>query len=360
MKCASDGFFPEKLPSKTYGYTGILFLLIFDGVPGDYPHTPAELIISGSAGAVDMMTSHLEQFLKTETETTSRLLDLALAAKRWLEENGVHPTVAVPLYDKKPKSKKGPRKNVTNDQTSSDVPKKKMRTASDVIKRIRWQNEFKTEDFAVGYLDRFLGVQEKEFGAFSWDDISTVDDFAVLAIPKHRIRYFKYQGTIIWDKTSRLDNVFGSTGSGITLGSYLADPTAADVQDQGGQQAETVCEDDSASSDEQSDDDEDDDGVVVHVGSSNNTASAPSAATLPSPVVTPSPHLGRLSKRQRPNYFVCQRITNPEIVNGVKEVQSKIRKVAPAFSSSFVDPESLHITFCTIRLDNEHEVILFL
>ena len=33
-----------------------------------------------------------------------------------------------------------------------------------------------------------------------------------LAIPQHRIEYFKYKGTKVWDKKSRLDLVFGSSG----------------------------------------------------------------------------------------------------------------------------------------------------
>ena len=42
-------------------------------------------------------------------------------------------------------------------------------------------------------------------------------DYTVLAIPKHRTRYFRYKNVKVWDKLSRLDNVFGSTGSKITI-----------------------------------------------------------------------------------------------------------------------------------------------
>ena len=37
-------------------------------------------------------------------------------------------------------------------------------------------------------------------------------DYEALAIPQHRIEYFKYRGTKVWDKKSRLDLVFGSAG----------------------------------------------------------------------------------------------------------------------------------------------------
>ena len=34
----------------------------------------------------------------------------------------------------------------------------------------------------------------------------------VLAIPQHRIQYFKYSGSKVWEKATRLDLIFGSTG----------------------------------------------------------------------------------------------------------------------------------------------------
>ena len=80
-------------------------------------------------------------------------------------------------------------------------------TATDVINRIMWDDDFPTEMFKVGYLDRFKGIQEKLFTDFSWEDIASVDDYEVLAIPKHRIQYFKYKNIIVWDKTRRLDKV---------------------------------------------------------------------------------------------------------------------------------------------------------
>ena len=91
------------------------------------------------------------------------------------------------------------------------IKKKSMRTAIDVIQRIQWDDALPTEDFSVGYLDRFIGIQEKKFTDFSWEDIASVD-YNVLAIPKHRIQYFKYKDVKVWDKQERMDKVFGSTG----------------------------------------------------------------------------------------------------------------------------------------------------
>ena len=98
-----------------------------------------------------------------------------------------------------------------NDVEEGTIKKKSMRTAIDVIQRIQWDDALPTEDFSVGYLDRFIGIQEKKFTDFSWEDIASVD-YNVLAIPKHRIQYFKYKDVKVWDKQERMDKVFGSTG----------------------------------------------------------------------------------------------------------------------------------------------------
>ncbi len=68
-----------------------------------------------------------------------------------------------------------------------------MKTAMDVVSRILWDASLPEHCFLIGYLDRHLGIIEKNFSAFSWEDVSSVD-YNTLAIPKHRIQYFKYQG----------------------------------------------------------------------------------------------------------------------------------------------------------------------
>ena len=84
--------------------------------------------------------------------------------------------------------------------------KASMKTATDVIHRILWDDALPTQDFIVGYLDRFVGIIEKPFSAFSWEDIASVD-LNVLAVPKHRIQYFKYLDVVVWDKNKRMDKV---------------------------------------------------------------------------------------------------------------------------------------------------------
>ena len=105
--------------------------------------------------------------------------------------------------------------------TEEEITKKPpMRTATDVISRIQWDPELSESDFVIGYSDRFIGIVEKQFSDFNWEDIATVG-IDVLAIPKHRIQYFKYMDEIVWDRRVQLDNFFGSRGNGITIYSLL-------------------------------------------------------------------------------------------------------------------------------------------
>lgn len=94
--------------------------------------------------------------------------------------------------------------------------KSSMRTAEDVINRIKWDETLPEENFTVGYLDRFLGVLEESFSTFSWEELAGAD-LEVLAVPQHRIQYFKYRQEKVWEKATRLDLVFGSTGSHLTI-----------------------------------------------------------------------------------------------------------------------------------------------
>lgn len=107
-----------------------------------------------------------------------------------------------------------PRNKITENENPGKKPP--MKTATDVINRIQWDEKLNPEFFTVGYLDRFVGIIENTFNSFDWNDITSLDP-NTLAIPKHRIQYFKFNGKLVWEKNKRLDYVFGSTGSGITI-----------------------------------------------------------------------------------------------------------------------------------------------
>jgi uncharacterized protein (UPF0248 family) len=89
---------------------------------------------------------------------------------------------------------------------AADVAKSKLRPASDVLSRLRWDPQLSPSDYIVGYEDRFLGA--KEMSLEKWKSESTDDEF----IPLHRILYFRRRvdGVVVWDRRSRVDKVFGS------------------------------------------------------------------------------------------------------------------------------------------------------
>eukprot|EP00056_Hartaetosiga_gracilis_P011024 m.165052 g.165052 ORF g.165052 m.165052 type:complete len:238 (+) comp13432_c1_seq1:299-1012(+) len=105
--------------------------------------------------------------------------------------------------------------------TKEETKVKKLRPADDVINRLRWDSGINTADVIVGYEDRFTGIQERGFNAFNWvDDLATLSHLAV-AIPRHRIVYFKYRGVEIWNRTTRVDRIFGSGISSAKLESTV-------------------------------------------------------------------------------------------------------------------------------------------
>lgn len=111
-----------------------------------------------------------------------------------------------------------PTPEVARPEAGSKKPA--LRTAADVIQRIRWDPRLDPADFSVGYTDRFLGVQEEPFCAFCWDEPLAALGPGVLAVPQHRIRYFRFRGRLVWDRASRTDLIFGSgsvTGRGPTI-----------------------------------------------------------------------------------------------------------------------------------------------
>lgn len=58
---------------------------------------------------------------------------------------------------------------------------------------------------------RFTGIQEQPFNTFNWVNPAEAE-WDDLNIPEHRIEYFRYEEHIVWEKKSRTDNMFGSTG----------------------------------------------------------------------------------------------------------------------------------------------------
>ncbi len=168
-----------------------------------------------------------------------------------------------------------------------------MRTATDVIKRIMWDDALPAEDFVVGYIDRFIGIVEKAFNCFSWEDIASVD-YSTLAIPKHRIQYFTYKDEIIWDKRTRLDKVFGSTGNDEKIGDIIENRQRKSQQN--GTPSKKVKSDGDYDFEPEAEDLEDDDDDEVDI------------------------RRKIWKDDERPNFFFCFRITNNEIKEKIHKV----------------------------------------
>lgn len=85
----------------------------------------------------------------------------------------------------------------------------RLRPASDILSRLRWDANIDIDEYIIGYDDRFLG--DKEVPAGQWKAELTDEAF----IPMHRILYFrrKSDGVRVWDRETRTDLLFNSGAS---------------------------------------------------------------------------------------------------------------------------------------------------
>lgn len=89
---------------------------------------------------------------------------------------------------------------------SSPEGKAKLRPASDILRRLRWDQSFDSSDFTVIYEDRFTAFKEVPITSFAKD--STDETF----VPEHRIAAFRNvkTGQVVWHKEKRLDLISGT------------------------------------------------------------------------------------------------------------------------------------------------------
>ncbi|XP_019614965.1 PREDICTED: uncharacterized protein LOC109462795 [Branchiostoma belcheri] len=212
-----------------------------------------------------------------------------------------------------------------------------MRTALDVINRIQWDDDLPSRNFVIGYLDRFTGVQERPFDEFTWGELSDaeLDD---LAIPQHRIQYFKYHDQKVWDKNERLDNVFGSTGSYVTIHDVMQrykkeDETVQEKEE--GEGTQDVADPEEPSEDEESSSDED--------GDMATNKTRPRKSSKP-------------TSSNKPNYFVAVRITDPDILRVARDFQKCIFERSPVLDAALAPVEKLHVTLCVLRIDDQTQL----
>ncbi|CAF4003120.1 unnamed protein product [Adineta steineri] len=217
-----------------------------------------------------------------------------------------------------------------NKTTQSDEPIKKtsMKTSEDVISRIEWDTRLDKRYFRVGYIDRFLGLQEKSFNDFDFQvDLSTVSDrhSNVLAIPKHRIQYFKYNNEIIWDKETRTDLVFGSTGNQQTIYDVIA-------------RHESLMENNYTPSTSDNDN-------IIEDGD----------------ISTPLPrYLTLTDGAYKPNYYLSIPISDSTVIKNYISYRDHLLSSYPTCFSlrtnSSDDPPHLHLTLLTLYIESKSDI----
>jgi uncharacterized protein (UPF0248 family) len=105
------------------------------------------------------------------------------------------------------KTKKGKRKSKTLPKEVACQAEKgvRLRPASDVLNRLRYDRNYDIDGCVVGYKDRHTSrIMEKPVS--EWSSETTDEEF----IPEHRIEYFKLNQGLIWKKTTKLDKMFNS------------------------------------------------------------------------------------------------------------------------------------------------------
>jgi 2'-5' RNA ligase/predicted kinase/uncharacterized protein (UPF0248 family) len=196
-----------------------------------------------------------------------------------------------------------------------------MRTSEDVVNRIQHDECIDKNLVIVGYLDRFLGVIEKKFTSFVWCRVEMAS-YLDLAIPKHRIEYFKYHGEVVWSKKDRIDKVFGSSKSNETILEVIERHASAVEEEQRLAQLDQTAHVD--------------DGVK-----------------------------GRNSGPLRPTHFICIPFNNSSIKKSVKSIQQTICSNATmnAMNVSELEREgcipltALHITLLMIYCPTTQSIL---
>ena len=280
---------------------------------------------SQSATSVDNQTSSDDRAIEMPaTNLATRptpMPSVQLKGKRGKGSSATTDSSGVKQQEVKPKKVNPKKGEGDDDDTGGDGKKSAMRQATDVISRILWDPDLPSKEFTVGYLDRFVGIIEKPFSAFSWEDIASVG-INVLAIPKHRIQYFKYRDEIVWDKRCQLDNFFGSRGGKVIQDIVCKDTTTTPLPHEEGNDSEEDTEE----------------RMVIDIEEDQDILTNASPAIL---------------DKSRPNHFVCIHITNEEVRSNVQKVQSHITDHTPQLVEGCLPLTALHVTLCMVRLDSE-------
>ncbi|XP_067929766.1 leukocyte receptor cluster member 9-like isoform X3 [Watersipora subatra] len=305
-------------------------VLIKFQITSKYPDVPPGIFVKNAAITKD----EVQKMLSSVSQNATTLTDIFQSIQDYLSDC---PTMAAASREESSpqtsrKDKTSVQKSESPDKNSKKPP---MRTAADVIKRIQWDSSLKSEAFVVGYVDRFLGIQEQPFNAFNWVNPAEAD-WMDLNIPEHRIEYFKYNDVIVWEKKSRCDNVFGSTG-GKTIDQMLSETEGftepaqpdEDVIEQPPADTSTIKQDN-----------------VVKKQSGNRKGGAVKARQ-------------EKAKEQidRPNHFVAIPVNDSLIQKAIWEIQEEYLTLSQSDGEECKkELYNLHITLCAVRINDQNEL----
>jgi 2'-5' RNA ligase/uncharacterized protein (UPF0248 family) len=304
---------------------------------GDYDLKSATLIVSEikqnkyDGGKLAELKETLAEVLRDDQKhnfSDSVLIEFFTKALEFIDDNFMlKPKRLRKEKKQQQKDHKSKGKSSGSDEDVSKSPEKKcsMKTAGDVVHRIQWDTEINQDHVIVGYLDRFLGLKECLFSTFDWGDI-VLADIGALAIPEHRINYFKYKGEVVWDKNIRLDNVFGSTGSNKTIYDVIKQLAATEYVPELEEKEEV--------------------NKLGRVKHSNNVA----------PQVKKNDYSNTQS--DEPNYFISIPITNAEVRRNFAKFTAELAESNADVHNFILPASSLHLTVCTLRINNSEELSL--
>lgn len=281
----------------------------------------------------------------------------------------------------KHKKKKGGANKAAKPKHSErrEVNKKpRMRTADDVISRILWDPSVEASDFVVGYVDRFLGVLERPFSEFNWDtDPCDCDYASELALPRHRIQYFTHRGHRVWDRHTRTDRVFGSTGQPLAPPFGREEEVTEDMEceepeeteqlppeQDGGEmnpkhleeekhetnlQPQESTADRLQASEEQKDKEEDEETPAEWEENCENNGDSENPSV-------PLEKRGGRPPKKRPTHFVCFRANTPSILSCFQQLQEDVVGLLPDSAPYWRPASSLHVTLCLLVLRGPDQV----
>ncbi|KAL6489558.1 hypothetical protein MHYP_G00032990 [Metynnis hypsauchen] len=282
--------------------------------------------------------------------------------------------------NRKTRKNSGRAEKAKDGEMKESEKKPRMRTADEVISRILWDSSVDPADFVVGHLDRFLGVLERPFSDFSWDtQVCDCDYSEELTIPQHRIQYFSYKGQRVWDKDSRTDRVFGSTGQAV-LPPFDQEGQG---QEHGAQDTTQEADESQTEKKERISDPEDAADCGANGPKDEGFGDARLAREAEALSVSPKveqiapeeewkdweeeeeeeketqpvpqePQPGRPSRK--PTHFICFRVDSPATLMAFQRVQRKILTHLPQSEEFWVNPATLHVTLSLLVLPGPAEV----